>query len=366
MLFHQEALFPAFVRAFLKTQTKQNRIKNLGMAINKYFKFSASPGKLSKLIEYYNEQLHIQNDSFEFRQISFKKLFCNICFKFNCLNHKSLQRFREADFNNYRSNYESYYSNSVVHTILASGLTKEDICANELFSPLLKLIKNFNYIKVKLCNKKCSLFCFKTSAKKIESHLFRTDDPLFLKCFRIAAFDPCEITKLYNSFSSYKIDCFQVFQALICNEIADIILFAKVDKKQRNSGFIQKEITYTPCFHLDGETCDESCACHHNGNCEPNCLCDKNDCLNCYKGCNCRVNSIRCECKNLFKFCAEYDCRCKFNNKEEESYFQFLARHPTKLAIGESRITGAGRGVFALEYIRKGEIIREYTGEVSF
>ena len=126
---------------------------------------------------------------------------------------------------------------------------------------------------------------------------------------------------------------------------------------------------YKRCAHKGNEPCTkETCECFERGFCDKYCICNKNVCEFYMKGCTCKSNCTKasCPCMARGAECDEDKCKGCFvadvNHQKCVNHHYFNLDNIKKMGVGKSGI--AGWGIFAMENIKSGEFICEYTGEV--
>ena len=132
----------------------------------------------------------------------------------------------------------------------------------------------------------------------------------------------------------------------------------------------EKNLYYKPCDHYPDECTEDNCDCAKIGMCFKYCCCykeesllDSNGCKLLFLGCNHTgqsiVNCTSCRCKNRNMECVPGICECQgkcVNNN-------ITLGKRKKLIYGYSYQINGG-GLFAGEYIEKGEFVDIYCGEI--
>ena len=135
----------------------------------------------------------------------------------------------------------------------------------------------------------------------------------------------------------------------------------------------EKNLYYKPCDHYPSACTEEICDCAKNGICFKYCCCFKeeallnstnNICNYMFLGCSkhplrAHINCTNCECKKFNIECVPGICECKdkcVNNN-------ITLGNRKKLIYGYSYQINGG-GLFAGEYIEKGEFVDIYCGEI--
>jgi [histone H3]-lysine27 N-trimethyltransferase EZH2 len=119
-------------------------------------------------------------------------------------------------------------------------------------------------------------------------------------------------------------------------------------------------------MHPANEACDEKCHCWERGFCEKFCVCNPDLCKKNYFFCNCtsECRTFQCPCFNAGRECDPDKCKkCTDENPLNKCVNKSCRlKKYSKTAIARSII--AGWGLFALENIKKDDLIQEYTGEI--
>ena len=127
------------------------------------------------------------------------------------------------------------------------------------------------------------------------------------------------------------------------------------ESKFKNVGKPMEQPFLDFCDHQG--TCESAeCDCFRNqAPCRPRCSCGRK-CPRQFRRCECTGPCRMCNCRRLGWACIDADCSCSgCSNKYNTA--------PPKLAVWKSRISGGGKGLFALEPIKKGTYLGDYTGE---
>ena len=111
------------------------------------------------------------------------------------------------------------------------------------------------------------------------------------------------------------------------------------------------------CDHIG--SCEESvCNCARNKTaCRLGCKCSS-DCFRLFPACMCTTRCTSyCPCNRFSRECIPGKCKCSSCKNV------FNGKTPVKVAIKDSIVAGAGRGLFADEYLKKGAFLGEYIGD---
>uniref|UniRef100_A0AC35U440 [Histone H3]-lysine(27) N-trimethyltransferase n=1 Tax=Rhabditophanes sp. KR3021 TaxID=114890 RepID=A0AC35U440_9BILA len=208
--------------------------------------------------------------------------------------------------------------------------------------------------------------------------------------FALYGDDYCKIKIHFMRMFNEPIECHRVasYCELFCKKTIKVqkrIPLAKGADKQVPYSVFSKTIThsylengtyqnyrpYEPCHHA-GE-CSKALGCPcalANNICSPNCFCPPN-CAAKFTGCNCKYgdcSTTKCSCFTLGWECVPgfcKNCNCDTTKPDAQPICKnsFLSRGVTRrLIVANSDI--AGFGVYADDFIEKGDFITEYCGEV--
>jgi hypothetical protein len=130
-----------------------------------------------------------------------------------------------------------------------------------------------------------------------------------------------------------------------------------------------KEDVYTiyPCSHDGPCNYESGCLCFtQNYHCETFCNCEKSECKNSFRGCNCKGECVvSCSCRISKRECVFGVCQCKVKYNVGRREITGLRcknsdnqmKRDKSLIIKPSTIPGIGWGVFAQEKIKIGDYI---------
>jgi hypothetical protein len=140
----------------------------------------------------------------------------------------------------------------------------------------------------------------------------------------------------------------------------------KIKENDKNNSINE----FKRCAHKGNEECNkDNCECFARGFCEKYCACNKDICKLYRRGCACKSECLRqsCPCLAAGIECDKDKCKGCFHEETKarcKNRYYFETSNVKNLGVGISDI--AGWGIFALENIKKGDFICEYTGEVVF
>jgi hypothetical protein len=403
-----------------------NRVRKYYMEILYYYPdldFNRFNFYLKKLIDRHRNLPHLfwhlscikghedpQDNDKNFNKISitFKSFYCAICFVYDCKKHF----IKEEEFGNF-DNPESYdqmvYSRSLKDFLESINLEGREDCKFQIdskMSSLTAMYKNkgkaakqclnrslkIGELLANPCSGNCYILPRKSFSKILSSNYTRTFEIYFLKLFKIFKYDPCQICGYLNSIKTdvEEFECSYIAEKLLSIDftktLQKFVFVSKTSKKCKTSKINKKRLenikksnmenlkNYLPCLHQGNETCDSNCNCFERGFCEKYCVCNKDLCKIIFNYCKCKgpcVSSI-CPCYARGSECdPEKCCNCtsspstkeKFYTEENTCWNRSCRMKITKrTALGISKV--AGWGLFALEDIKKDQLIQEYIGEL--
>ncbi|CAJ0582228.1 unnamed protein product, partial [Mesorhabditis spiculigera] len=195
----------------------------------------------------------------------------------------------------------------------------------------------------------------------------------------------CMITAEYNFLQKASLDCVQVFGYLKAHPEFRVAAPKPVVNKVKELSYSEKWRSFVNglktlgmdkihhgdhhiCTH-DGKCEKGKCACLENGYCNKFCHCYP--CRHTFPGCRCQgfCNTKQCPCFNGLFECDPDLCKncgvCEPNNPQKKcTNVQLQRKYCKRVEVRLSTIPEAGRGLFVLEKVSKGELIGEYAGEI--
>lgn len=306
----------------------------------------------------------------------FNEKFCRICKLFCCITH-------------FANRVENGYENSEVHETRSVKMTKIDPYG----------IKHKRYINIRNVNQtgkwligyicRDSFNCFKSNSERSENSSLSDRAEFILKVFlRKGIKNPCSISMfIQNSCreTAYFIQQYKDDFIPAKNPIR-ILKTVYTDSSKHNSSIIPTSNLTCQCDSKCGMNSDCSCFSDNkhapficNKYCECSLTCNKK-----FLGCNCQfgqcntetcvcfANSRECDPDLCLSCCSILAIQLHKNNQYSSKpgsfslckNVQIQRRIKKRTGLSISTIPHAGLGLFALENIKSGEVITEYTGEL--